>query len=98
VRDGVFRFADLRGPPRRVGPIGAAIIPPFNDDGWPGYPADDAEAISVLQGLRAQGIRFVALPTGMRYWLKAYPEWASYLSEHATTRADNERVLIFELP
>jgi trehalose 2-sulfotransferase len=76
----------------------AVAFPPFNDDGWPGYPADDAEAISVLQGLRAQGIRFVALPTGMRYWLKAYPEWASYLSEHATTRADSERVLIFELP
>jgi LPS sulfotransferase NodH len=75
----------------------AAIAFPEVDGNWAGYPADDLEAIAELERLRAKGVRFVAFPGAMRYWLETYPAWASYLREGATTRVDNEQALIFEL-
>jgi hypothetical protein len=87
-----------KGTPLELADGRSAVAFPQINGGWAGYPADDAEAIAELQRLRGQGIRFVAIPQAMRYWLETYPTWASYLREGATTRVDNERALIFELP
>jgi hypothetical protein len=87
-----------KGGPLELSDGRTAVSFPEPNGEWAGYPANDSEVIVELERLRAQGIRFVAIPAAMRYWLETYPLWASYLRERAMVRVDNPRVLVFELP
>jgi len=87
-----------KGKPLELSDGRTAVSFPAPNGEWDGYPANDSEIIVELERLRAQGIRFVAIPGAMRYWLETYPLWALHLRKQAMVRVDNRRLLVFELP
>ncbi|MEX0790664.1 MAG: glycosyltransferase family 2 protein [Actinomycetota bacterium] len=73
VSRGDDRLIDL---PDRTG----EHLPQDETGGFAGfYPANGAEAVDLLQALRARGTGYLAIPAGSRWWLEHYPEFAAYL-------------------
>lgn len=61
------------------------------------HPADSAEAIEQISGLRARGGTHLLIPATMAWWLDFYPGLAHYLSRHAReVLRENGVCLIYE--
>ena len=79
-------------------PHGRTALPFPEDDGdWASYPANDEEAVAVIERAHAGGARFVVVPRWMGYWLETYAGLREYLRTRGRVRLDNDRALIVEL-
>jgi hypothetical protein len=61
------------------------------------HPADDAEALAQLATARAAGAEFLALPQSSRWWLDAYPRFATHLRGLRVTADSPQLGTIFAL-
>jgi GT2 family glycosyltransferase len=69
----LIRFRDRRG----------AHFPQDGDGRYAGYhPADSAEAITALEGLREKGARFLVVPPPSAWWLDHYDGFARHLARY----------------
>lgn len=59
-------------------------FPRSREGRWAGYePVDGTAAVRHLEALRAEGARWVVLPTRAAGWHQAYPELGTHLARHA---------------
>jgi glycosyltransferase involved in cell wall biosynthesis len=70
---------------------------PSRDGIYSGRPADDAEAVEELRGLRAAGARYLVVAWSAFWWLEHYRDLAARLFAGGPPVLANERVVIFEL-
>jgi GT2 family glycosyltransferase len=77
----------------------ASHFPQAEDGGWAGHhPADSAEAIAHLEGLRAKGARYLVVPPTYRWWLAHYEGLREHLdSRYRAVAADDRAGSIYEL-
>jgi hypothetical protein len=61
------------------------------------YPADDAEAIDHLEGLRARGGQYFLLPKTSLWWLEHYRRLGSHLAESHTEIVREDACVVFAL-
>ena len=62
------------------------------------HPADGAEAIADLEGLRGRGAEFLVLPSTAAWWLDHYPDFRAHLDGRYRVIADlPDTCLIFDL-
>ncbi|HZU79268.1 MAG TPA: glycosyltransferase family 2 protein [Acidimicrobiales bacterium] len=64
--------------------------------GW--YPADDAEAVAQVDGLRRAGCHYLVFPPTARWWLERYPGLADHLRASGTAVHGGADCLIYALP
>lgn len=72
---------------------------PSGEHGWFSghYPADDSEAITLIESERAKGASYIAFPDTSLWWLDHYKGFASYLAERFGPRHRDEGCAIFSL-
>ena len=72
---------------------------PQTDDGRYAnvYPATGAEAVALLEGLRARGGGYFLIPKPAFWWLEHYDELKKYLDKHPVAMHDAETCLLFDL-
>ena len=77
----------------------ASHFPQAGDGGWAGHhPADSAEAIAHLEGLRERGARYLVVPLTYRWWLAHYEGLREHLNSRYRAMAVDERAgAIYEL-
>jgi hypothetical protein len=62
------------------------------------YPADSAEALSLLETARSNGIEFLLFPNTALWWLEYYKEFADHLQTSCRlVAADPRSCLIFDI-
>jgi glycosyltransferase involved in cell wall biosynthesis len=62
------------------------------------HPADSADAIARLEGLRESGAEYLVIPGTSAWWLEHYAEFAGYLEEQYTRVAAEDRAfVVYEL-
>jgi len=78
--------------------IGRRAMPFLQRDGqfW-GDPADDSTAISELERMREQGVRFIAFGSPTFWWFDYYPQFNQHLRSHFTPVVENKQVAIFDM-
>ena len=61
-------------------------------------PADGAQAIALLEGVRVDGVHYLLLPQTAFWWLEHYPELAQHLDDrYRLVHADKSTCLIYSL-
>jgi O-methyltransferase len=77
---------------------GHELIPFTQRDGqyW-GPPADDAAALSELEGIRKAGVNYLAIAWPALWWIEQYPGWIAELAKSARCLLRSERGQIFRL-
>jgi glycosyltransferase involved in cell wall biosynthesis/SAM-dependent methyltransferase len=61
------------------------------------HPADSAEAIAQLEGLRAKGAGYLVLPATVRWWLDHYADFRAHLDRRYRRAWDDASCVIYEL-
>jgi GT2 family glycosyltransferase len=74
-------------------------FPQAGDGRYPNiYPADSAEAIRHLEGLRGKGAGYLLIPKPAFWWLEHYGQFREHLERHGRLAVRDEQVgLLFEL-
>jgi GT2 family glycosyltransferase len=81
----------------RIGEREGRHFPAGEDGRYLGrHPADDGEAIELLEARRAEGADHLVIPAGEAWWLRHYRGFAEHLGEHATA-AVHESCTIYAL-
>jgi GT2 family glycosyltransferase len=80
-----------------LGARSARHFPGGNDGRYLGHhPADDAEAIALLEAERRRGAEYLVIPAAELWWLGHYQRFAAHLSECASAEA-HEACAIYRL-
>ncbi|HUE60098.1 MAG TPA: hypothetical protein VMO88_10985, partial [Acidimicrobiales bacterium] len=74
-------------------------FPPGPARGYAGhYPATDAEAITLVEAARLDGVTHLAFPAPSAWWLEHYPDLRRHLETHGHLVAhDEETVAVYQL-
>ena len=63
-----------------------------------GHPADSADAIARLEGLRGEGAEFLLIPRPAYWWMSHYGEFKDYLETHYQEEAERpDSCLLYDL-
>jgi hypothetical protein len=77
------------------GPVGWHF-PQTQGEYTPAKPGSSAEAVTHLEGLRAQGARYIVFPRTAFWWLKDYPGLTTHLDRHARPIYHDEDCTIYQ--
>jgi GT2 family glycosyltransferase len=81
----------------RIGERDARHFPSGEDGRYLGrHPADDSEAIELLEAQRAEGAGYLVIPAAETWWLRHYRGFAEHLEAHSTAAA-HESCAIYSL-
>jgi Glycosyl transferase family 2 len=61
------------------------------------YCPDDSTAVAELERMKSEGASFLVLAWPAFWWLQHYPAFARHLRQNYRCRAENERLVVFDL-